>query len=67
MYAKVCTSFSDDNIEVALVYYRSLYAPNGMTEEFWNLRLLIERSKAIKCPSIPYQLAGSYPVSIVIC
>lgn len=25
----------------------------------WNARLLIERSKAIKCPSIQHHLAGS--------
>lgn len=26
--------------------------------KFWNARLNIERSKAIKCPTVAYQLAG---------
>lgn len=48
-----------DNLEVALVYYRVGYDPKHYpTQEYWELRLLIERTKAIKCPSINYHLAG---------
>ncbi|CAG9858071.1 unnamed protein product [Phyllotreta striolata] len=44
---------------VSVVYFRSGYEPvqyHGQNE--WDARLLIERSKAIKCPNINYHLAG---------
>lgn len=45
--------------EVALVYYRHCYAPSDyFSEKSWSLRLKIETSRAIKCPSIQYHLAG---------
>lgn len=48
-----------DGLEVALVYYRDGYDPrNYATRDVWELRYLIERSRAIKCPSINYHLAG---------
>ncbi|XP_067006124.1 glutathione synthetase [Anabrus simplex] len=52
-----------DGLEVAVVYYRSAYEPpqyHGPLE--WNARLLMERSLAIKCPSIQYHLAGTKKV-----
>lgn len=46
-------------LEVALVYYRFCYDPSHFTsEKSWSLRLQIETSRAIKCPSIQYHLAG---------
>lgn len=48
---------------VAVVYYRSGYEPaqyHGGNE--WEARLRVERSNAIKCPSIQYQLAGTKKV-----
>lgn len=51
---------SSGNHLVSVVYYRTGYEATAYTsEEVWSLRLLIERSRAIKCPSIQYQLAGS--------
>lgn len=42
-----------------MVYFRSYYSPDQYKDDSdWDLRLLIEQSKAIKCPSIQYQLAG---------
>uniref|UniRef100_A0A8D9EKN9 Glutathione synthetase n=1 Tax=Cacopsylla melanoneura TaxID=428564 RepID=A0A8D9EKN9_9HEMI len=45
---------------VAVVYFRAGYTPDhyfGQVE--WDARLIIERSTAIKCPSIHYHLAGA--------
>lgn len=51
------------DIEVALVYFRAGYEPNHYpTENEWNARLMIERSRSIKCPSINYHLAGTKKV-----
>lgn len=48
------------NMEVAVVYYRSGYEVEAYpTEKEWDIRLLIECSRAIKCPSIQYHLAGT--------
>ncbi|XP_034939816.1 glutathione synthetase-like [Chelonus insularis] len=48
---------------VAVVYFRFGYAPeNYLGEREWNVRLLIERSLAIKSPSIQYHLAGTKKV-----
>uniref|UniRef100_A0A1B6GW61 Glutathione synthetase n=1 Tax=Cuerna arida TaxID=1464854 RepID=A0A1B6GW61_9HEMI len=48
---------------VAVVYYRAGYEPGHyMSEKEWDARLLIERSTAIKCPSIHYHLAGTKKV-----
>jgi glutathione synthase len=48
-----------DKFEIALVYYRYGYDPTQYSGQAdWDTRLLIEKSKAIKCPSINYHLAG---------
>lgn len=48
---------------VSVVYFRSGYEVGAYpTEQEWSVRLLIERSKAIKCPSIQYHLAGTKKV-----
>ncbi|CAK8684781.1 unnamed protein product [Clavelina lepadiformis] len=45
--------------EVAVVYFRTGYTPNDYTnEQFWDVRLKLEKSCAILCPSVGYQLAG---------
>lgn len=45
---------------VSVVYYRSGYAPADYPSEAeWMARLLLERSSAVKCPSISYHLAGA--------
>ena len=52
-----------NDIAVAVVYFRCGYEPGQYhTQKEWDVRLLIERSLAIKCPSIQYHLAGSKKV-----
>merc|ERR1719433_781051 len=52
-----------EGIEVAMVYFRCGYSPDQYpTEREWDARLMIERSKAIKSPSIHYHLAGTKKV-----
>lgn len=49
--------------EVSVSYFRAGYTPNDHpTEREWQGRELIERSYAIKCPSIAYHLAGTKKV-----
>jgi len=49
--------------EVAVVYFRCGYHPDQYpTEKEWEARLMIERSLAIKSPSIQYHLAGTKKV-----
>lgn len=48
---------------MSVVYYRSAYTPDQIpTKKEWDARLMIERSQAIKCPSIQYHLAGTKKV-----
>eukprot|EP00092_Neocalanus_flemingeri_P041729 GFUD01045450.1.p1 GENE.GFUD01045450.1~~GFUD01045450.1.p1 ORF type:complete len:481 (+),score=147.92 GFUD01045450.1:73-1515(+) len=52
-----------DGHEVGVVYMRCGYHPDQYpTEKEWEARLLMERSLAIKCPSINYHLAGTKKV-----
>jgi len=52
-----------DGHEVAVVYYRCGYSPDQYhTEDEWSARLMVERSLAIKSPSIHYHLAGTKKV-----
>ena len=54
-------------IEVAVIYYRAAYTPNDYpTGKEWDTRLLLERSRAIKCPSMALQLAGAKKVQQVL-
>lgn len=47
----------------SLVYFRAGYEPGHYhSKSEWDARLLIERSAAIKCPSIHYHLAGTKKV-----
>lgn len=44
---------------VSVVYFRCGYVPADFPEEAcWDARLLLERSAAVKCPNVAYQLAG---------
>ncbi|KAF2892489.1 hypothetical protein ILUMI_13708 [Ignelater luminosus] len=48
---------------VAVIYFRAGYEPNHYpSQKEWDARLLMERSQAIKCPSIQYHLAGTKKV-----
>lgn len=51
--------------EISVVYYRSGYGPGDYdvnSEKTWQGRLILEKSRAIKCPSILTQLSGSKKV-----
>lgn len=53
--------------EVTTVYFRAGYSPDDYTkDEDWAARLHIEKSRAIKCPSILTQLAGCKKVQQVL-
>ncbi|KAK9873866.1 hypothetical protein WA026_002223 [Henosepilachna vigintioctopunctata] len=52
-----------DGIQIAVVYFRAGYEPGHYpSKREWDARLLMERSQAIKCPSIQYHLAGTKKV-----
>ncbi|KAJ5038369.1 uncharacterized protein L3040_007233 [Drepanopeziza brunnea f. sp. 'multigermtubi'] len=53
--------------EVAVVYFRAGYGPGDYPDESaWKARLQMERSNAIKCPTILTQLAGAKKVQQVL-
>ena len=53
--------------EVTTIYFRALYSPAEYTsQEFWAARLHLERSAAIKCPSVLTQLAGSKKIQQIL-
>ena len=52
---------------VSVVYFRAAYSPNDyLSQREWDARLLIERSRAIKCPTVAMQLAGAKKVQQVL-
>ncbi|XP_069077165.1 glutathione synthetase-like [Pleurodeles waltl] len=51
-----------DGHEVAVVYFRTGHVPEDYSEQGWEARLLMERAKAIKCPDVATQLAGTKKV-----
>lgn len=51
-----------DGQEVAVVYFRDGYMPSQYSPQNWEARLLLERSRAAKCPDIATQLAGTKKV-----
>ncbi len=61
--------FNRDGFEVAVVYFRCGYSPDQYPSADgceWEARLTIERSRAIKCPSIAYHLAGTKKVQQIL-
>lgn len=53
----------DGKQEVSVVYFRAGYTPADFpTEQEWEARLMVERSAAVKCPTLGYQLAGTKKV-----
>jgi glutathione synthase len=54
-------------VEVSVVYFRSAYTPTDFpTPTHYTTRFLLERSTAVKCPSLPLQLAGGKKVQEVL-
>lgn len=53
--------------EISVVYYRAAYTPNDYpTDSEWRTREMLERTFAIKCPSLALQLAGAKKVQQVL-
>uniref|UniRef100_A0A1Y1MFP8 Glutathione synthetase n=1 Tax=Photinus pyralis TaxID=7054 RepID=A0A1Y1MFP8_PHOPY len=56
-----------DGKEVAVIYFRAGYEPSHYpSQKEWHARVLMEKSLAIKCPSIQYHLAGTKKVQQVL-
>ncbi|KAG5517986.1 hypothetical protein PMAC_000441 [Pneumocystis sp. 'macacae'] len=54
--------------EISVVYFRTGYSPDHYTSSNeWSARLLIEESRAIKCPTIMTQLSGCKKVQQILC
>ncbi|KAF9068612.1 hypothetical protein BDP27DRAFT_1327004 [Rhodocollybia butyracea] len=54
-------------VEISTIYYRAGYTPDDYpTEAHYETRFTLERSRAIKCPTIPLQLAGGKKVQQVL-
>jgi len=54
-------------LEVAVAYFRAGYGPDDyLGEAEWGARLTVERSAAIKCPTVSYQLVGTKKVQQVL-
>jgi glutathione synthase len=52
-----------------VIYFQSGYAPDQYMSADgceWDARLMMERSKAIKCPSLSYHLTGTKKVQQVL-
>ncbi|CAB4025306.1 glutathione synthetase-like [Paramuricea clavata] len=56
-----------DGKEIAVAYFRAGYTPKDYySEKDWSARLKLERSRAIKCPTIAYQLVGTKKIQQVL-
>lgn len=56
-----------DSYEVTTIYFRAGYSPDDyLNEQDWSARLYLEKSRAIKCPSVLTQLAGCKKVQQVL-
>jgi glutathione synthetase len=55
------------SFEVTTIYFRAGYSPDDYPNEHdWNARFQLEKSRAIKCPSLLTQLAGCKKVQQVL-
>ncbi|KAF9266218.1 glutathione synthase [Marasmius fiardii PR-910] len=61
------TSPNAPPVEISTIYFRACYTPNDFsTPLHFETRFLLERSRAIKCPSLPLQLAGGKKIQEVL-
>lgn len=61
-------SFWINDYEIAVVYFRHGYAPEHFyNEQIWQSKLMLEKSKAIKCPSIQQMLVNTKLVQQALC
>ncbi|KAE8576740.1 hypothetical protein XENTR_v10004304 [Xenopus tropicalis] len=56
-----------DGYEIAVAYFRTGYVPQDYTEQDWEARLMLERSRATKCPDIATQLVGTKKIQQELC
>ena len=64
---KIRHPVTNQAVEISTVYFRAGYTPTDYpTETQFDTRLLLERSCAIKCPTIQLQLAGGKKVQQVL-
>ena len=64
---KIKHPITNQAVEISAVYFRAGYTPTDYpTQTQFDTRLLLERSRAIKCPSIQLQLAGGKKVQQVL-
>lgn len=62
-FKTIILSICRGEIDVTVVHFRSGFKPSHYpTQNEWDARYLIEKSAAIKCPSIHYHLAGTKKV-----
>jgi glutathione synthetase len=63
MIVSILASHNSDENRVGVVYFRAGYTPRDFTsDKHWDALLQLERSSAIKCPSVAYHLAGTKKV-----
>jgi glutathione synthetase len=63
----VFTTPKGTEVEVSTVYFRAGYGPDDYpTPREWEARIRLERSRAVKCPTIATQLAGAKKVQQVL-
>ncbi|KAF6755858.1 glutathione synthase [Ephemerocybe angulata] len=61
------TDSPNESIEISVVYYRAGYMPHEYpSQEYYSTRFKLESSRAIKCPTIPLQLAGGKKIQEVL-
>lgn len=57
---RMSLSYVGKDITVSVAYFRSGYAPGDYpTDKEWHARAVLERSNAVKCPSVAVQLVGT--------
>lgn len=57
----------ESNFEVSVLYLRAGYSPADYpTELEWEARLMMEKSCAIKCPNLAYQLVGAKKIQQIL-
>lgn len=56
-----------DQVTVSVVYFRAGYTPDDYpSEKEWSAREALEKSKAVKCPSVAMQLVGTKKIQQVL-
>ncbi|KAH7885005.1 glutathione synthase [Phlebopus sp. FC_14] len=61
------SDLASPQVEISTIYFRAGYVPSDFpTPAHYETRITLERSAAIKCPTIPLQLAGGKKVQEVL-